>query len=80
MAHCAGCLADSVVTGESIDSGRAKPSIAGTSQIFKAGIVRTNLGRPGGGADAIEQAKQLLAGGKGILNTARACGLGTAAA
>jgi DNA invertase Pin-like site-specific DNA recombinase len=43
----------------------------------KAGIVRTNLGRPGARADAIEQAKQLLAGGKGILNTARACGLGT---
>jgi DNA invertase Pin-like site-specific DNA recombinase len=43
----------------------------------KAGIVRTNLGRPGAGAEAIEQAKQLLAGGKGILNIARACGLGT---
>src|SRR5262249_39092603 len=43
----------------------------------KAGVVRTRLGRPGAEPHQIEQAKQLLAAGKGIVSTARACGLGT---
>jgi DNA invertase Pin-like site-specific DNA recombinase len=43
----------------------------------KAGIVRKQIGRPPAGQEAIEKAKALLASGKGILNTARDCGLGT---
>jgi DNA invertase Pin-like site-specific DNA recombinase len=45
--------------------------------VSKKGIVRRSLGRPGAEPDKIERAKQLLATGKGILNTARDCGLGT---
>ena len=43
----------------------------------KDGIVRRRLGRPGAEPHQLEQARQLLAGGKGIVNTAKACGLGT---
>jgi DNA invertase Pin-like site-specific DNA recombinase len=43
----------------------------------KAGIVRGRLGRPGAEPHRLDQARQLLAGSKGILNTARACGFGT---
>jgi hypothetical protein len=39
--------------------------------------VRKQIGRPPAGQEAIEKAKALLASGKGILNTARDCGLGT---
>jgi DNA invertase Pin-like site-specific DNA recombinase len=42
----------------------------------KKGTTIEKLGRPGAGPEAVKQAKLLLAGG-GILNTARACGLGT---
>jgi DNA invertase Pin-like site-specific DNA recombinase len=43
----------------------------------KAGIMRSRLGRPGAAPAALEQARQLLAQGKGIVNTAKACKLGT---
>jgi hypothetical protein len=42
----------------------------------RAGIVRSRLGRPGAPPHQLEQARQLLASGKGIVNTAKACGLG----
>jgi DNA invertase Pin-like site-specific DNA recombinase len=40
-------------------------------------IVRKHIGRPPAGPEAIEKAKELLASGRGILNTAKACRLGT---
>jgi len=43
--------------------------------VTKAGIVRSRLGRPGAAPEALEQARQMLAEGKGIVNTAKACGL-----
>jgi DNA invertase Pin-like site-specific DNA recombinase len=43
----------------------------------KSGVVRTRLGRPGATPEQLERARQLLAEGKGILNTAKACELGT---
>jgi DNA invertase Pin-like site-specific DNA recombinase len=43
----------------------------------KAGIVRSRLGRPGAEPEQLEQARQLLAAGKGILYTARQAKLGT---
>ena len=45
--------------------------------VTKAGIVRSRLGRPGAAPHQLEQAKQMLAHGKGIINTAKVCGLGT---
>ena len=47
------------------------------SFITKAGIVRRRLGRPGAEPEQLEQARQLLAQAKGIVNTARVCKLGT---
>jgi DNA invertase Pin-like site-specific DNA recombinase len=43
----------------------------------KAGIVRLRLGRPGAKPEQLEQARQMLAAGKGILRTAKDCKLGT---
>jgi DNA invertase Pin-like site-specific DNA recombinase len=43
----------------------------------KAGIVRRHLGRPGAEPHQLEQARHLLVEGKGIINNAKACGLGT---
>ena len=45
--------------------------------VTKAGIVRRRLGRPGAEPEQLEQARQLLAQGKGIINTAKLCKLGT---
>jgi DNA invertase Pin-like site-specific DNA recombinase len=45
--------------------------------VTKAGIVRSRLGRPGAEPHQLEQARQLLAAGKGIINTAKECKLGT---
>ena len=45
--------------------------------VTKAGIVRSRLGRPGAAPEALEQARQMLAEGKGIINTAKLCKLGT---
>jgi DNA invertase Pin-like site-specific DNA recombinase len=42
----------------------------------KAGIMRSRLGRPGAEPKQLEQAKQMLAEGKGIIRTAKDCGLG----
>jgi len=43
----------------------------------KAGIMRSRLGRPGAAPEALEQARQMLAAGKGILFTAGQTKLGT---
>jgi DNA invertase Pin-like site-specific DNA recombinase len=43
----------------------------------KAGIVRKRLGRPGAESEQIEQARQLLEAGKGIIYTAKQTKLGT---
>jgi DNA invertase Pin-like site-specific DNA recombinase len=56
---------------------KRNPEKSATFTSRKSGIVRRSLGRPGAEPEKLEQAKQLLAGGKGILNTARECGLGT---
>jgi len=45
--------------------------------ITKAGIVRRRLGRPGAVPEQLGQARQFLAQGKGIVNTAKVCKLGT---
>jgi hypothetical protein len=45
--------------------------------VTKAGIVRSRLGRPGAEPKQLEQAKQLLAAGKGIIYTAKQTKLGT---
>ena len=45
--------------------------------VTKAGVVRYRLGRPGAKPEQLEQAKQLLAAGKGILFTAKETKLGT---
>jgi hypothetical protein len=37
----------------------------------KVGIVRRRLGRPGAEPEQLEQSRQLLAEGKGIINTAK---------
>lgn len=42
----------------------------------KSGIARARLGRPGASPEQVARARALLAGGKGIVNTAKACGLG----
>src|SRR5262249_55937234 len=43
----------------------------------KAGVIRYRLGRPGAKPEQLEQARQLLAQGKGIIYTARQTKLGT---
>jgi DNA invertase Pin-like site-specific DNA recombinase len=66
----------------------AERSVAGLSRIkaklakdgkfeTKKGVIRTRLGRPGAAPESIEKARELLAGGMGILNAAKLAGLGT---
>jgi hypothetical protein len=43
----------------------------------KAGIIRRRHGRPGAEPHQLDQARQLLKQGKGIINTAKLRGLGT---
>jgi DNA invertase Pin-like site-specific DNA recombinase len=60
-----------------IDGIKAKVAKDGKFVSKKSGIVRSRLGRPGANPEQLEQARQLLAAGKGILFTAKLTRLGT---
>src|SRR5215467_11780630 len=60
-----------------LDGIKARVAKDGKFVSKKTGIVRSRLGRPGANPEQLAQARQLLAEGKGILNTAKLCGLGT---